>query len=120
MAKLVIQGDDIVVRMSGLEKLAAFHGDVRVPLRAVANVRVADAAYRELRGIRAPGTGWPGRIAIGTRRYSGRKDFACIVGKQAAVVVELDGAPYGRLVIGSSDPEGDARRVAAALPGQRS
>jgi hypothetical protein len=120
VARLVVDGDDLVVCMSALEKLAAFHGDVRVPLRAVVSVRVADAPYRELRGIRAPGTGWPGRIAIGTRRYPGGKDFACVVGKQAAVVVELDGAPYGRLVIGSSDPEGDARHIAAALPGQRS
>ena len=119
MAQLTIEGDDLVVRMNALEKLGAFHGDVRVPLRAVRNVRASEAPYRELRGIRAPGTGWPGRIAIGTRRYRGGKGFACVVGKQPAVVVELEDAAYGRLVVGSQDPDGDARRIAAALPARR-
>jgi hypothetical protein len=35
------------------------------------------------------------------------------------VVVELEDAAYGRLVLGSPDPDGDARRIAAALPVRR-
>ena len=119
MAQLVIDGDDLVVELSTLEKLGALHGDVSVPLRAVRNVRASVTPYREVRGIRAPGTGWPRRIAIGTWRYRGGKDFACIVGKQPAVVVELEDAAYGRLVVGSPTPDDDARRIAAALPVRR-
>ena len=34
MAKLIVDGPDLVVRLSSLEKLGALRGDVRVPLRA--------------------------------------------------------------------------------------
>ena len=68
MASLIIDGADLVVKMSELEEIEAFHGEVRVPLAAVRAVRTADDAWPELRGIRAPGTGLPGVIAVGTRR----------------------------------------------------
>ncbi len=64
-------------------------------------VRVVDDAWPELRGIRAPGTGLPDVIAVGTRRGSFGKDFAAVHGKGPAVVVELEGAQYGRLVVTS-------------------
>ena len=46
MAKLTIDGPDLVVGLSWLEKLGAFRGNVRVPLHAVRagfNQRMADA-----------------------------------------------------------------------------
>jgi hypothetical protein len=69
MARLKIDGSDLVVKLSLLEKMGAFHGNIRVPLSAV---RAADAdpePWSALRGIRAPGTGLPGVIALGVRRY---------------------------------------------------
>ena len=35
MARLIVEGSDLVVGLSWLEKLGAFRGDVRVPLSAV-------------------------------------------------------------------------------------
>ena len=43
----------------------------------------------ELRGLRAPGTGIPGVIALGTWRSKGAKDFAAVYRGGPAVVVEL-------------------------------
>jgi 2-methylcitrate dehydratase PrpD len=74
---------------------------------------VVDDAWPELRGIRAPGTGIPGVIAVGTRRGSFGKDFAVVHGKEIAVVVDLDGASYSRLVVTTADAE----NVAAAIRG---
>jgi hypothetical protein len=42
MAQLIVEGDDLVVRPSPLEKLGACRGDVRVPLRAVRDLRPID------------------------------------------------------------------------------
>src|SRR5580692_8394258 len=87
------------------------HADVRVPLSTVRTVRVVDDAWPELRGIRAPGTGIPFVIAVGTRRGSFGKDFAAVHGRGSAVVVDLEGADYSRLVVTTPDAEGVAAEI---------
>jgi hypothetical protein len=99
--------------MSEIEKFEAVHSDVHVPVAAVRAVRVVDDAWPELRGIRAPGTGIPGVIAVGTRRGSFGKDFAVVHGREMAVVIELEGASYARLIVTTPDAE----NVAAAIRG---
>jgi hypothetical protein len=89
MAELATDGDELVLRMHALEKAEGFHGDIRVPLAAVTAVRVVEDAWPELRGIRAPGTGVPQVIAVGTRRGGFGKDFAAVHGTGPAVVVDL-------------------------------
>ena len=111
MAVLEVQGDQLVVGMSSLEKAEAFRGTVRVPLTSVRRVRAVEDPWAELRGIRAPGTGLPGVIAVGTRRGSFGKDFAAVHGRGPGVVVELDGAAFERLVVTVDD----APTVADAL-----
>jgi hypothetical protein len=113
VATLIVESADLVVKMSELEKFEAVHRDVHVPLAAVRAVRVVDDAWPELRGIRAPGTGIPGVIAVGTRRGSFGKDFAVVHGRETAIVVELDGAGYARLIVTTPDAES----VAAAIRG---
>jgi hypothetical protein len=81
----------------------------------VRTVRVVDDAWPELRGIRAPGTGIPGVIAVGTRRGSFGKDFAVVHGRSAAVVVDLEGADYSRIVVTTPDAEQVAAEIKAHL-----
>ena len=80
----------------------------------VTAVRAVDDPWTERRGIRAPGTGWPNVIAVGTRRGGFGKDFAAVHGKGPAVVVELEGAPYGRFVVTADDAAPRASSIAAA------
>lgn len=93
----------MVLNLSGLEKVEGLHGNIRVPLTSVRDVRSTDDPWSELRGIRAPGTGFPGAIAVGTRRGRGIKDFAAVHGQGPAVVVELEGGDFGRLVVTEED-----------------
>jgi hypothetical protein len=115
VASLLIDGTDLVVKMSEFEKLEAVHPDVRVPLSAVQSARVVDDAWPELRGIRAPGTGIPGVVAVGTRRGSFGKDFAVVHGRATAVVVDLAAASYARLVVTTSDAERVVAEINAHL-----
>ena len=94
MATLRREGDEIVVKLNDLEKAGALHGDVRVPASAVRDVRVSTTPFRELRGIRAPGAGVPGVIALGTWRSRSGKDFAALYRGGPAVVVELEGRSH--------------------------
>ena len=114
MAELQIEGDDLVLHLRALEKAEGAHADIRTPLSAVTAVRAVDDPWPELRGMRAPGTGWPNVIAVGTRRGSFGKDFAAVHGKGPAVVVELEGSDYQRLVVTMDDAPAQARTIAEA------
>ena len=114
MATLHCEGDELVLRLSPREKLGAVHGDVRVPLKAVRDVALSDAPFAELRGLRAPGTALPRRIALGTWRYRGGKDFAALYRHKPAVIVSLQDAPFGRLLVSADDAADVAARIRAA------
>ena len=103
MADLEVEGNELVLHLRAIEKAEGAHGDIRLPLSAVTAVRSVDDPWPELRGIRAPGTGLPNVIAVGTRRGKFGKDFAAVHGKGPAVVVELEGADYSRLVVTADD-----------------
>ena len=106
MAALVVEDGDLLVRLSRWEKLGALHGDIRVGRDAVEDIRVSHAPFGELRGVRAPGTGVPRVIALGTWRTRDGKDFAALYRGMPAVIVSLrDGAPFRRLLIGAHDAE---------------
>ena len=105
MATLRREGSEIVLRLNDLEKAGALHGDVRVPASAVTAVRVTSTPFRELRGIRAPGTGFPGVVALGTWRHRSGRDFAAVYRGGPAVVVELEGAEYSRLLVSAHDAD---------------
>src|ERR1700677_1357178 len=114
MADLEVEGNELVLRLRAIEKAEGAHGDIRLPLSAVTAVRSVDDPWPELRGIRAPGTGLPNVIAVGTRRGKFGKDFAAVHGKGPAVVVELEGADYGRLVVTAGGAGGGATSIARA------
>jgi hypothetical protein len=121
MATLITDGDELIVQLSALERLAAFRGDARVPLSAITSVDVEPDPFGALRGIRAPGTGWPGVIAYGVRRYAGGRDFALVRSNARALRIDLDdSSPFARLLISIEDPQAwvdtikNARAVARA------
>jgi hypothetical protein len=114
MAELGVDGGELVLHLSTLEKAEGMHGDIRVPLASVTSVRAVDNPWPELRGIRAPGTGVPRVIAVGTRRGSFGKDFVAVPGTKSAVVVELTGTGFSRLVATIEDAAGVAAAIDAA------
>jgi hypothetical protein len=105
------------LRLSLLERFGAcVTHDLALPLAAIRSVRATDDAWSELRGVRAPGSGIPGLLALGTRRHSLGRDFVAIYGKGPAVVVELVGVRLARLVVSSRDAgdvAGEIRDAAA-------
>ena len=120
MAQLVVEGDRLAVGLSALERLGAFVlRRPEAPLAAVRSVRSAGRAYSELRGIRAPGTGLPGVIALGTWRYRGGPDFVAVYGRGPVFVVELEGARYRRFVVSSATAVEDAEALTLRLASTR-
>jgi hypothetical protein len=104
MARILTDADCLTVALTDLEKVEALHGDITVPRAAVVGVRIAAAGMSELHGIRAPGTGLPGVVAMGTWHDRGTRTFAACHGNRAAVVISLRDAAFDRLVVTVDDP----------------
>lgn len=111
MAHVTVDAGELVVRLSALEKVGALHGNVRVNLSRVKRAWVTASPWSELRGIRAPGTGIPQVIMLGTTRGSFGKDFCAVYGRKPALVVDLEGDPFNRLVISTAEPQALADQV---------
>jgi hypothetical protein len=115
MAKLVVDGPDLVVSLSWLEKLGALHRNVRVPLRAVRSAEPEPRPWYAMRGIRLAGTGFPGVLYLGTRYYKGGRDFTAIEPGRTAIRVELSEiAPFGQLIVSVRDAEATLAAIRGA------
>ena len=115
MATLVTDDGDLVLALSRREKLGAMHGDIRVPLSAVEEVTVTDKPFGALQGQRAPGTGIPRVIALGTWRRSRReKGFAAVYRGTPGVVVRLRDSEFAWLCVSADDAQDVAKRIRAA------
>ncbi|MER6566229.1 hypothetical protein ABT288_08545 [Streptomyces sp. NPDC001093] len=117
MARILVDGDDVVVHLSWWHRAAARRGDVRVPLTAVCRVTVEPDWWRALRGVRQRGTWIPGAWSIGTRGHAGGTDFVALRPGRPVVVVELrPSAPFRLLAV--SMPDDDAARATARRLGR--
>lgn len=105
VANLKIFDDVVTISLSALEKVEAVHSDVTFPRSAVTGVREVDDGLNEVHGMRLPGTGFPGVVLVGTFREPGRTTFAVCHGAKPAVVIELTGQPYDRIVVTLGHPE---------------
>jgi hypothetical protein len=112
MADVQVAEGMLEVRLTLLERFFALHANVIVPLSAVRGVFIVNRPFAELRGLRWPGTGIPGVVALGTWRFGGGKDFVAIYGQQRAVEFDLVGCEFDRLLIGMPNPESVVDRLA--------
>jgi hypothetical protein len=118
MAHLVVDGEELVVRLRAREKVAAFHADVRVPLSSVRSVSAPDIAWVQMRGWRMAGIAIPGLVALGTRRHGNGYDFTAVHRQRPAIQVDLNGPPrWQRLLVSvdeGTDVEVEVQRIASA------
>jgi hypothetical protein len=115
MAELRVEGGDLVLHLSGLEKVEGVHGDdLRAPLSAVRGVEILDDAHAPV-GIRAGlkiGTRIPGVVEVGTVQGATKRLFAAVHhDTPRGLRIRLAGSDYDEWIVGCADPEA----VVAAL-----
>jgi len=115
MAHVSIDADLLHVQLEKAEQLGALHGGLDIPLEHVASARTVADLWSELKGLRAPGTGIPGVIMLGTTRYDGKKDFCAVYKHRPGIVIELRDEAFARVLV--SLPETDAQAIATQLNG---
>jgi hypothetical protein len=104
MAQIRIDGDTLVVEIEGLDKLWALTSRLEIPLGSVRGATADPGAIKEPKGLRAPGTHVPGVITAGTFHVEGQRVFWDVHDPARAIVIELAGQRYDRLVIQVDDP----------------
>lgn len=99
MAQLIDRESYIEVKLGSWETLGAFHHGFSIPRECiVSDITVVDG-WKELRGMRAPGTGIPKVIMLGTTRYDGVKDFCAVYGSKPARVIACKDFEFARVLI---------------------
>lgn len=105
MAKVIEEGNELVLKLSRLEKLGAFHTSIRAPKNSLVEIKeMANPWSRSdgMKGLRAPGTGCPKVIMLGTLRKRKGKDFAAVYGRGSAKVYVFKGQSFSQWIITNS------------------
>ena len=109
MAKVKVMGDEVILELSFWERVGALHSSPRVSLNAVTKAEFIDNLWsnKVLRGVRAPGTGIPYKVLLGTMRGREFRDFTAIKGRGAGVEICLNEGPFERWIFTIRQPESE-------------
>ena len=91
MARATIVGSEVVLQLSGGEKFWGFHKNPRANLADIVKIERVENfwKYSGWRGVRAPGTGIPGVVGLGTWRKLGAKSFCAVYKKEPGYKITL-------------------------------
>jgi hypothetical protein len=107
MADLRIDGNQLVLHLSAVEKLEGVHGDLRAPLSAVRGVEVLDDAHGPV-GVHAGikiGTRIPGVVEVGVVQGRDRRLFAAVHrDTPRGLRVRFEGTDFDEWIVGCADP----------------
>ena len=109
MAKVVIDGNELVLQLSFWEKMGALHSSPRAARSALTSVESVEQLWRSdvLRGIRAPGTAFPYVVLLGTLRGRRYKDFVAMKGRGQGCVLTFSSGPFERWIFTIRQPESE-------------
>jgi len=107
---LVVEGSRITYELSPLEKLGAFGNSPSADISNVLSISREENPWTRqvLRGTRAPGTGFPFLIMLGTMKHKGGKDFCVIYKRRPVLVLEFKNEKFSRWVIPATAANEDA------------
>ncbi|NHI15794.1 hypothetical protein [Microbacterium excoecariae] len=101
MVSLLVDSELLEVQLAPLERRLALRKDpLRIPRAAIARVQLTDDPFTWIRGVRAPGTHVPNRLAYGTWKSVFGDDFLAVRPGRPGVVIDLaDGEEFQRVVL---------------------
>lgn len=95
----VVDGE-IKLQLSDWESVGALHPSPMMPITEITNVSYYDDLWssKVLRGFRAPGTGVPFLIMLGTMRTMRWKAFCAIYKRRPGVVIDFKSGPFDQWI----------------------
>lgn len=123
MPKLELNDDQLIIRLTPGDKLAAFHGDVKVNGVAIRGAAVANKNWWTTLGMRI-GTGLPGLVIAGTFIKKGDRAFVSWT-RKAGLPLEITlaakmhpsarGTQFTRILVGVEDAQEWADKINDAI-----
>jgi hypothetical protein len=117
MMTIDVNNGELDITLSGWDRVWTLKQHLSIPLTHVKSVQVQSPPRMNWKNLRAPGTWWPGTIRAGsywswkTHEWS----FWNVRKGQRAVVIDLKGEKYARLVLEVEDPDEVMKRVRKAI-----
>ncbi len=106
MVKPEIVGENLILRVEGMDRIWAFKSELTIPLKHITDVRMdEEVVHHWFHGIKFPGANIPGVLTAGTFYWDGKRVFWDIHHPTAALVISLADESYNQLVIEVEDPE---------------
>jgi hypothetical protein len=112
VAELVVEGDELVLRLSRGEKLESLHGDLRAPLSSVRSIEVLDDAHQPADHGFKVGERIPGVSEVAVVHADGGRIFAAVHhGTPRGLRIEFEGADFDAWIVGCPSPESVKERL---------
>lgn len=107
-----ISNETIGYELSLLEIIGAFGLPPKAKLSNLVSVSYEADPWtpKVLRGIRAPGTGFPYLIMLGTMRHRRGKDFCVVYKREPVLVLDFQNEKWARWVVPASKENAEALR----------
>ena len=91
MARVEVHEDRLIIRLTVSEQITALRrGEIVLSREAISSAVITEDPWVWIRGVRAPGTSIPRRIAMGTWRGSSGRDLVLVRSGRAAVVLDFN------------------------------
>jgi len=112
MAELLVDGGELILRLSGLEKVESLHSDLRAPLAAVRSIEVLEDAHEPADHGFKVGERLPGFSEVALILADGQRLFAAVHhDTPRGLLITFDGTGYDAWVVGCTDPETVKRQL---------
>ena len=112
MARAMIKGDEVILQLSAGEKFWGFHNSPRAKISDIVSIEKVENfwKYSGWRGLRAPGTGIPNVVGLGTWRKLGFKTFAAVYKKEPGYRIVLKNNEFESWLFSSPELPSDLNK----------
>jgi hypothetical protein len=107
MTIVEVNNDRLDITLTGWDRVWCLKRQLSIPLAHVKSVEVQPRPRRSWKAVKFPGSYWPDKIQAGSFWSWDKHEWSFwnIRSGKNAVVIELDGERYKRLVLEVDDPE---------------
>jgi len=103
MTTVSISDQEVSVELTRTERVAALHGDLRIPRSQIRSIEPLDDPITAPSGVRAPGLALPGRVKLGVWRSRRGRQFVAARHGVPGVRLHLEGHRYDQVLLSVAD-----------------